>query len=63
MDVSNENGVIFENNEMFIIIPKMNIYSLAKQEIQDYPGFSQVVEKMRYSSEYFINMEKIKEII
>lgn len=54
---------ILEDDKMFIIIPKIDIYSLEKKPLENYPGFREFNSTKPYSSNNHIDIEKIKSII
>lgn len=58
-----DDGKIFENRRMFIIIPRMHIYGLAEKQIGHYPGFKEFKGSVSLSSKNSIDLKKIKNII
>lgn len=53
---------VFENNEMIVIIPEVDIYEL-KQPTRAYPGFRRRTSVKTYSSKTSINHPKIRRIV
>lgn len=53
---------ILANREMFILVPSANVYNL-KQDIFNYKGFKEIVNKSPHSSEDNIKPEEVAKII
>lgn len=62
LDANLENAEIHEGKKMFIIVPQMEIYGW-KGKKAVYAGFKKISKQEKYSSEDWINREKIKDII
>lgn len=54
---------VFENQRMFILVPRIHIYGLPEQEPPAYPGFSLAEHPGTYSSKDFIDLERISRCI
>lgn len=53
---------VFENKEMIVILPEVDIYEL-KQPVRKYPGFRSRASIKQYSSQHSINHQKIRKIV